>query len=474
MDLLLGPQRLAGQYLGQGRDAIANAFAAALGARRPDPNANASAAQPALDRSRDTAESAYRATMDTMRRGATGARSGIVGALGWQDALPTASAAPAPAAGPLAASMGLPPGWDEDMPQGFTQGARAAPARAMTPGRAAGPRRVAAPLSAPPVSRSYGPYPEDDARDAEALGGTAAMAEAPTDPAAQMPARRDMAGEYRQRVGQLPQRATGATDKDKNSALLEASLAILAAASRPGASALGAVGEGGLRGTAALRESEKVNREDARDRRREDREDLRTEFTLADKDQDNARGDVREARADRRERALEELNKQGLEIQKQYKEGLITQKQAELQIREAQAAAQREIGLAKLDAAHARITAAQDREPAELRVLRALQADPRLRDVYKEVKGDKTGKTTFDEGDIAQMYRDSVKAAASSPLAEHPGTFEQFRSRLQGTGGPPKPASEADAHKQAKDALKKGADKGAINRRLQEWGYKPL
>ena len=49
--------------------------------------------------------------------------------------------------------------------------------------------------------------------------------------------------------------------------------------------------------------------------------------------------------------------------------------------------------------------------------------------------------------------------------------------RLQRGGvpaGPAKPSTEADAHAMAKDAIKKGKDPAAVNKRLQEWGYKPL
>lgn len=102
---------------------------------------------------------------------------------------------------------------------------------------------------------------------------------------------------------------TGMTQEQKGMALMEAGLAIMAAASKPGASALGSIGEGAMRGTATAREMEKLNRELSDKRRAENRANIGTEFTLAGQDEDRA--DRQHDRAETRRIREEDLKERG-------------------------------------------------------------------------------------------------------------------------------------------------------------------
>jgi hypothetical protein len=486
MDLILGPMRAGRAQMGSAGDAISNAFAAALGARRPDPQAMRNAAQPALDQSRATAEAAYRNTMDAVTGGASAARGGLLSALGWQDAPSTPAAMP-PARG------ALPPMWDEDQPMvpgGAMPAPMAGPGPARAPGMPGVPMaRRPAPVSPLAAARPLGPYPEDEARDMEGAGQMMGPVEAPVptaQPSAAPAPRETLADQFRKRAAAMPQPDPGLSPDDaKKRAILQAGLAIMAAASRPGASALGAMGEGGLQGTAALHQFERERRADSRENRREGREDLRTEFTLADKDSDNARMDAAQ-------KALDEYRQKTMQIEEQKLRGLMDDRAAKNALKEAElemkarlqeakqgtADAVAQARIAQMEAAATRAAAAaQDpiaRAFGSLKRLFPNESNEQLWNRYKG--GDKTGRTTLDDGDIANMYRDALKAAATNPLAEPPGTFEQFKGRIIGAagGGAQKPSTEADAHRQANEAIKKGADRKAVNQRLQEWGFKPL
>jgi hypothetical protein len=497
MEMLLTPFRAGGYRLGRANDAIANAFANAMGAQRPDPNARANANIPGVDRSMAASEAAFRDIAENVTRAANAsagnikqaggmARSGLMGALGWQDAPAT----------PMPAARGaLPPPWDEDQPM-VPGGAMPAPMPAPMAGPARAPGIPGAPMARRPApvsplaaARPLGPYPEDEARDMEGAGQMMGPVEAPVptaQPSAAPAPRETLADQFRKRAAAMPQPDPGLSPDDaKKRAILQAGLAIMAAASRPGASALGAMGEGGLQGTAALHQFERERRADSRENRREGREDLRTEFTLADKDSDNARMDAAQ-------KALDEYRQKTMQIEEQKLRGLMDDRAAKNALKEAElemkarlqeakqgtADAVAQARIAQMEAAATRAAAAaQDpiaRAFGSLKRLFPNESNEQLWNRYKG--GDKTGRTTLDDGDIANMYRDALKAAATNPLAEPPGTFEQFKGRIIGAagGGAQKPSTEADAHRQANEAIKKGADRKAVNQRLQEWGFKPL
>jgi hypothetical protein len=211
------------------------------------------------------------------------------------------------------------------------------------------------------------------------------------------------------------------------------------------------MGEGGLQGTAALHQFERERRADSRENRREGREDLRTEFTLADKDSDNARMDAAQ-------KALDEYRQKTMQIEEQKLRGLMDDRAAKNALKEAElemkarlqeakqgtADAVAQARIAQMEAAATRAAAAaQDpiaRAFGSLKRLFPNESNEQLWNRYKG--GDKTGRTTFDEGDLVDVWRDAKRAHMKDPvMVPDPGTFDQFKAKNTGgaTGGDAKP-----------------------------------
>lgn len=132
------------------------------------------------------------------------------------------------------------------------------------------------------------------------MGGGGGVAK-PVIPAAP---ERGLREQYLERLAGMAKPAqAGLTEEQKGMALMEAGLAIMAAAGRPGATALGAIGEGGQKGTVVAREMDRINRERMDKSRAEERANIGTEFQLAGQDRDRAarKEDKEEARTVRRE-----------------------------------------------------------------------------------------------------------------------------------------------------------------------------
>ena len=85
--------------------------------------------------------------------------------------------------------------------------------------------------------------------------------------------------------------------------------------------------------------------------------------------------------------------------------------------------------------------------PAELRTMEGILKNPEMRALAKELKGDRSGRTTFDDGDIAAMYRDASKLHASG-MGDAPGTFAEYKARvLAGQGATPPAGKEGQVWK---------------------------
>lgn len=139
---------------------------------------------------------------------------------------------------------------------------------------------------------SFGGVQESDVAmpiAAEPEADVAARAE-PAAPAAAAAPQKGLREQYMERLAAMAKQPESSkmTEQQKGMALLEASLAGMAAASKPGASLMGSIGQGGQVGMAAARDIEKVNREQAERRRAEDRANVSTEFALAGHDIDRA------------------------------------------------------------------------------------------------------------------------------------------------------------------------------------------
>lgn len=130
-------------------------------------------------------------------------------------------------------------------------------------------------------------------RDIHDESGTPALGQggALEAPPGRMPAaRQSLQDMFRSRVAQI-EKSTGdkLTDQQKSELQLDFFLRLMSSGSKPGATLLHSVGEGGLATSALSREMRERNKTDSRQRRTEDREDAFREIGLADRDEDNQR-----------------------------------------------------------------------------------------------------------------------------------------------------------------------------------------
>lgn len=429
------------------QDYLSNMAASAMGAKRPDPNAAAAAAiKKAAPAFADLAD-ANKSLTDTLQ----GGRQGVVNALGWQN-LPTVAAEPVPS--PAVASPAPAP---------------AAPAS--TPGALPVKRiPVARPaigalqsIQPPPVADTPGNgdlyAPQAGGNTApEAVGGGGIV---PLPPQAAEPPAKSLRDEYLKRVaGMEKPTPAGMTEEQKGQALMEAGLAIMSAASRHGASALGAVGEGGMKGTAVAREMEKINREQADKARLENRANVGEEFKLAGEDAKLAlerqrRDEDRAARIqDQAERSADRKDRNANES-----------KRIDLLGQQVDAA-----GWQLKDGADGVVHAYNVRTGEDRKTPLKVKPDASQRnqqiEFYKFLMDNPTAQSLFtksdtidikDEGKLRSAYASAYLKASMDPnmsgdISKFP-TFDEYKSKLTagGGGGPPKfnTVAEVQAAKKA-------------------------
>ncbi len=302
------------------------------------------------------------------------------------------------------------------------------------------------PVSQRPVSRSRGALPPtlqaepitsvvpDDYNELRPPMEVAPDATAAT---AAPEARKNLADRFRERMGSVKEGDTALTEKQKKDRLLEVGLAMMAAASKPGASLFSSFGEGGLRGTAVGREMERQNVEQGNKRRSESRDDAKTEIAFEDKDQDNKRLEAQQ-------KALEAFHKTQNSIAERALNQKITQQQAQLELSQAQLDLKRQLGeaanavqVARLDAATARSQAASDKTPAEVRLMQWLAGDPKRMEQWTEMQGVKRTK----ENDPAKLMIDYM---AKNPLATPQDARAAVDAALSTRTGEPAPTTKPD------------------------------
>ena len=276
--------------------------------------------------------------------------------------------------------------------------------------------------------------------------------------------------------------STGMTQEQKGQALMEAGLAIMAAASKPGASAMGAVGQGGMQGMVVAREMERLNRERADKIRAEDRANLGTEFTLAgqdieraDRKADKAEGHTvrREeiARQEKRDIATEAYQNRHLDILRdQFRSG---QKKA---VEDSATGTYTILDLAggppiKTDVKFDR----KDSRPAEIQLLDGLIGNPKRMEVYKEIKGEKGG---ISEKDIITQAVELTKSQAmgsSEPmeaiLQRNIDAVRRAVGKPAVSGGPAKTISRKSKTYQDRLKTRAGGDSKRFDAELQAAGY---
>lgn len=255
---LTAPWRAGKDVLGVGaastQDALANMAASIMGAQRPDPNASTAEAAANATPSLEEAGNVTRSLTDALK----GGRQGALNVLGWRDAQPQGTLARTPV---NAAELADPTS---------NIGALPMPRRSVT-------RPAIGALST--IQTPDVPAMSETTQDVAQPAAVAA-------PQVTAPAK-NLRDEFVKRLAGMDRKgSTGMTEEQKGQALLEAGLAIMAAGSKPGASLMGSIGQGGMQGTAVAREMERINREQADKRRGEDRADVRAEFDLAGRDED--------------------------------------------------------------------------------------------------------------------------------------------------------------------------------------------
>lgn len=371
----------AGEAAGKWGDYQLNALASVLSAKRKDPSALATMAA-------ESAQPAYE-DFSQIGKGASSLASDAGGALerARQSIIKNAGLVdtkgqniqPAPA---MPTSPPVAP-----------QKVVAAPAGALPPAVA---RRQPAGAFPPADTLGNGDLyaPQAGGNTAEGGGGINALA-----PQASGAPEKGLRDQYLERIAGMNRKAeSGMTAEQKGQALLEAGLAMMASASRPGSSALGAIGEGGMKGTAVARDMERINRERADRARAEDRANIGTEFQLAGQDEDRAirkedktetrrirEEDLRERSVDRKENAAINARKIDL-LERQLEEG---------RTKVVEDGATGTYSILNTVTGEKKPTSVKvshkDDTPAEVRLLHALRKDPALLETYKEIKGEKGG-----------------------------------------------------------------------------------
>lgn len=283
--------------------------------------------------------------------------------------------------------------------------------------------------------------------------------------------------QYLERVAGMPKPgATGLSEEQKGRALLEASLAMMAAASKPGARTLGSLGQGGLQGTAIAREMERINQAKADKLRSEERGQVHEEFNLAGTDarlaleKQRRAEDLEERRAGRIERGEDRKEQRANDAKKiellgeQIKQG---------KWKSVENGGTGTYTLIDTTGQSQPINTGvkiqpKDNEPAELKVLRGLKKDPSLIEIKKEISGN-----TIDlrnEGQLRTRYAEARLKATVDPMSDMSRfpSFDEFKASITGGGSVSKEAKAADIREQFR---KKKISREDALKGLQQLGY---
>ena len=271
--------------------------------------------------------------------------------------------------------------------------------------------------------------------------------------------------------------STGMTQEQKGRALMEAGLAIMAA-SKPGVSALSAIGQGGMQGTAVAREMERINRQQADKLRAEQQGNLRTEFTLAG--QDEARADRRTDRAEghavrREDIARQEARDSATDTRENRRIDLL---QKQIDAGKVQVIENGKTGtftILNTTTGETKDTGvkvkAKDDTPAEVKLLQALRRDPKLLETYKEIKGEKGG---ISDKDVLAQAVEFAKPQLGIGGTENPEAVLQrsVDSMRRAAGRPGAPQSrDAQAAAVREQFRQKQITKEQAVQQLQKLGY---
>ena len=288
---------------------------------------------------------------------------------------------------------------------------------------------------------------------------------------------KSLADEFRRRSAEIDRDPEGKLSKDQKAQMeLDFFLGLMAKSAQPGARMLGAFGESGLNVSKNATAEMDKNYTRSQDKIRRQREDLYQEIGLSDKDEDNKRDDARQKAEERRWQAAEGRDKERLQLErdrlkadgKDVRQSIINDKGYYVHILKDGTEVVSKVKakpnaneLNPVDEAMGAIGRYFPNETTGERWDRMIgmkrnteNASDKLADFAAKVYADPILSQEDANAKIA-MYRQSLGL---------PG--EQ--------GGQIKPSTEAAAHAMAKDAIKKGKDPAAVNKRLQEWGYKPL
>lgn len=463
------PIDVGANLLAKGGDEFSNLVSRAAGRTR-NPTEQEQKTIPGMDAAFAAWENALRSMRDT---GASGANAAM-NALGWTPGGPTTQ-----------------PQQEGALPPAAPQPTRSAPpanphaqphtARPIGPNTGTLPPQPAGPARMSPIARGALP-PEPAAMPMSASAEATADPDAMTREQPQQPPRQSAADRYRERMAQMSSQQPNnrMTQEQKGRALVEAGLAIMASASKPGAKALGAIGEGGLRGTALAREFENTNRAEARDTRREAREDVRHEFDIGrhEEEQSIRREDMGERRRDREEGRKQESRRIDL-LERQLEQGkwqvLDNGKTGTYVLFDKASGQTKDTGI-KVP------SKGTDNTPAEVRLIEYLRKNPDAMETMLKMKGKESDRLSSKD-----VLNAAVRMAGGEMgLGNNPDVDAILRRNVEavrratGQGAPqpaptpPKPATEADAHKQARDAARRGIPLESINQRLQQWGYRPI
>lgn len=202
--------------------------------------------------------------------------------------------------------------------------ARGGPAMAVAPrpspgalpapqGRATGPAR--SDMTALPQAGNA----DETARSVEALlteapaGATATAAAAPAAPVA-----KGLADQYAELIAKIPKGAGGAlTPQQKAQAQLDFFLGLMARGAKPGSTLISNVGESGLEVSGKAKQDMKENKASETAARKEAMDEALRQIGFADKDADNARGDRRESREEKRWETMDKREREKLELTRQ-------------------------------------------------------------------------------------------------------------------------------------------------------------
>ncbi len=367
-------------------------------------------------------------------------------------------------------------------PRGFSLSGAFGGARAAGQPHAAHPFVRGEEEGAPPVNTARGPMtgtPPSAAAPASAGGSTPSMPPAmpqsgvtegafPEDAEEPMPPRRSLGDRYAELTGKIPKAGTGElTPQQKAQLQLDFFLNLMAKGTKPGAKFLGAFGESGLDVSGKLTSERDKNMRREKEGRRESMDEAFRQIGFEDKDEDNVRADRTTRVAEKRQSAADRRDQERLKIaREQLAQGsFAVEKSANGLV-----LVNKKDGSAKLIRDEKGKVLQPSTSNPNIDFYKWLMDDPKRTELYLGSKG----KTVTDE-DILKNAIDLVKGSMGSMTLDQ--AMDQVRRSVGtargqgGPAGPQKPATQAEAHSQAKAAKARGVPVDQINQRLKAWGY---